>query len=90
MHEYFSYGRAGDKFSSSPLCEPMGTFSIDLSGTPFSLVPDTKWAWVGNYTRGNVIDGHATVKNQSNASKSFFRMTRNPFANSTDLDVTAR
>lgn len=60
-----SYGRAGDKFSSSPLCESMGTFSIDLSRTPFSLVPDTKWAWVGNYTRGNVIDGHATVKNET-------------------------
>ena len=62
---FFRYARAGDKFSSSPDCQPMGAFQIDLSGTPVSLVPDTRWAWIGNYTRGNVIDGQARVKNDS-------------------------
>ena len=55
-------------YSSAPECISMGTFVIDLSGTPFSLAYDTKWSWNGTYSRGSIMDGHAQVKNSSNVS----------------------
>ncbi|XP_076455491.1 uncharacterized protein LOC143290086 [Babylonia areolata] len=47
------YGTAGDMYSRSPGCGPMGQFSVDLRGTPFVLHPAVTWRWQGHYADGS-------------------------------------
>lgn len=49
----YRYGSAGDKWSSSAACFPMGEFQIDLTGTPFTVTKDAIWQWSGIYASGN-------------------------------------
>ncbi|WAR04480.1 MEG11-like protein [Mya arenaria] len=37
------YGEAGDKYASGSDCSPMGTFEIDLTGTPFTVSSSVSW-----------------------------------------------
>lgn len=47
MSEFFfcmsSYATAGDHFTVSPQCIPMGTFKLDLTGSPFVVSQGTQW-----------------------------------------------
>lgn len=47
MSEFFfcmsSYATAGDHFTVSPQCIPMGTFKLDLTGSPFVVSQETQW-----------------------------------------------
>ena len=45
----FRYGEGGDHFSLSPKCLPMGTFRIDLTGTPFIVSQKIEWQWSGKF-----------------------------------------
>lgn len=38
-----SYATAGDHFTVSPQCIPMGTFKLDLTGSPFVVSQETQW-----------------------------------------------
>lgn len=38
-----SYATAGDHFTVSPQCIPMGTFKLDLTGSPFVVSQGTQW-----------------------------------------------
>ncbi|XP_052262670.1 A disintegrin and metalloproteinase with thrombospondin motifs 20-like [Dreissena polymorpha] len=59
------YGEAGDQYAGSAECAPMGTFQIDLSGTPFTVRAGTRWSWSGFFVRGNVSQGQAVVDDDS-------------------------
>ncbi|XP_052803725.1 uncharacterized protein LOC128233895 isoform X2 [Mya arenaria] len=48
------YGEAGDKYASGSDCSPMGTFEIDLTGTPFTVSSSVSWVGSGSHSRGNV------------------------------------
>nr|XP_034336472.1 uncharacterized protein LOC105332975 isoform X2 [Crassostrea gigas] len=37
------YATAGDHFTVSPQCIPMGTFKLDLTGSPFVVSQETQW-----------------------------------------------
>ncbi|KAK7092975.1 uncharacterized protein [Littorina saxatilis] len=48
-----SYGTAGDLYARTADCGPMGQFSVDLRGTPFTLSPTVSWRWDGHYADGS-------------------------------------
>ncbi|KAH3704407.1 hypothetical protein DPMN_079463, partial [Dreissena polymorpha] len=64
-HNNIRYGEAGDQYAGSAECAPMGTFQIDLSGTPFTVRAGTQWSWSGSFVRGNVSQGQAVVDDDS-------------------------
>ncbi|XP_061182724.1 uncharacterized protein LOC133191060 isoform X3 [Saccostrea echinata] len=60
-----NYGTAGDKFAYSPKCTPMGTFKIDLTGSPFVVSGDVQWTWVGKFLSSTTQNGSALITNTS-------------------------
>lgn len=46
------FGSAGDCYSEKKACPPKGEFSIDLTGTPFTLANENQWRTVA----GGVVD----------------------------------
>ncbi|XP_060598946.1 uncharacterized protein LOC132752620 [Ruditapes philippinarum] len=59
------FGSAGDNWTSSDTCFPMGAFQIDLTGTPFTVVASSQWQWAGRHVRGNLTGGYAHINNHS-------------------------
>nr|XP_022345628.1 uncharacterized protein LOC111138107 [Crassostrea virginica] len=58
------YGEGGDHFSLSPKCLPMGTFRIDLTGTPFIVSQKIEWQWSGKFYNTSQ-KGAALITNSS-------------------------
>jgi hypothetical protein len=59
----FSYATAGDKFAISPRCIPMGTFKLDLTGTPFLVSETVQWTWKGKFPSSSAQNGTAFISN---------------------------
>ena len=52
--------------TSGPDCNPRGEFSIDLRGTPFAPVKNTRWVSEGKYLHGNITGNITVIKTMIN------------------------